>query len=300
MARSLCTILACCRSLRCGADGTGRQSVSEIRSDVHMLHARQDQRGHQEGFQLILDWLTPLDYAIQQSDMIKRRQEGTGQWLINSGQFQNWVDRDNQTLFCPGIPGAGKTVSTAIVIDYLYTRFQHDASFGIAYVYCDFRRQKEQEPVDLLAGLLRQLLQNLDRIPQDVQELYNRHRDKRTRPTLEEVSPILTSIVTGFSKTFIIVDALDECELSGQKPLLTKLFNIQLETTANLFATSRPIPNIEKHFEGRSTQIEVRASEKDLERYVDKNIEKLPQFVLRRTDLRDEVKSTIIKVVDGM
>jgi hypothetical protein len=87
---------------------------------------------------IILDWLTPIDYGTQQSDFISRRQEGTGQWLLNSDEFQRWSKKSKQTLFCSGIPGAGKTMITAIVVDHLSTKFQKDASAGIAYIYCNY------------------------------------------------------------------------------------------------------------------------------------------------------------------
>ena len=65
----------------------------------------------------ILDWLTPVDYGPQQTDNIRRRQPGTGQWLLDSAEYQTWLKTSKQTLFCPGIPGAGKTILTSIVID---------------------------------------------------------------------------------------------------------------------------------------------------------------------------------------
>jgi hypothetical protein len=54
---------------------------------------------------------------------------------------------------------------TAIVVDDLYTRFQSDASIGIAYLYCDTQRQHEQKIEDLLATLLKQLAQKQSSIP---------------------------------------------------------------------------------------------------------------------------------------
>src|SRR2546421_8460785 len=104
---------------------------------VNRLHERQDDRENREAHQALLDWLTPIDYASQQSDFIGRRQEGTGQWLLNSPEFQEWFNNKNRTLFCPGMPGAGKTILTAIVIEHLWTKFQNDASIGIAYLYCN-------------------------------------------------------------------------------------------------------------------------------------------------------------------
>jgi hypothetical protein len=103
----------------------------------------------------ILDWLTPVDYGPQQTDYIRRRQPGTGQWLLDSPEFHAWIEADKQTLFCPGIPGAGKTILTSIVVEALTTRFSNDPMIGIAYIYCNFRRQDEQKINDLLASLLK-------------------------------------------------------------------------------------------------------------------------------------------------
>ena len=58
----------------------------------------------------ILRWLNAIDYGPQQSDHLRRRQPGTGQWFLNSEEFQTWLETDKQTLFCSGIPGAGKVL----------------------------------------------------------------------------------------------------------------------------------------------------------------------------------------------
>jgi hypothetical protein len=76
-----------------------------VRDNVAQIVRRQgDQRRR-----AILEWITPIDYAAQQNDFIARRQPGTGQWLLDSAEFQEWLKDKERTLFCPGIPGAGKT-----------------------------------------------------------------------------------------------------------------------------------------------------------------------------------------------
>ncbi|PVI01419.1 hypothetical protein DM02DRAFT_525133, partial [Periconia macrospinosa] len=46
------------------------------------------------------------------------------EWLLNLAEFKSWIETKNQTLFCPGIPGAGKKILTSIVVEELSTRFQ--------------------------------------------------------------------------------------------------------------------------------------------------------------------------------
>jgi Cdc6-like AAA superfamily ATPase len=268
---------------------------------VDRLHERQDNRERREEHQAIFDWLTPIDYAHQQNDFISRRQDGTGQWLLDSNEFQEWLNKSKQTLFCPGIPGAGKTMITSIVVEHLWTRFQNDATIGIAYIYCNFRRQVEQKPTNLLSSLLKQLVQEQPSIPERIKSLYEQHKDKQTRPSFDEVSKALHSVVTNYSRTFIIVDALDECEVSdgGRRMLLSEIFNIQAKTGASFFATSRFIPEITKEFEASIT-LEIHASDGDVRRYLDGKMLRLRPFVSRNLILQGEIKSEIMKAIDGM
>ncbi|OBT62628.1 hypothetical protein VE03_08515 [Pseudogymnoascus sp. 23342-1-I1] len=251
--------------------------------------------------QTVLDWITLIDYAPQLNDFLTRRQEGTGQWLLDSTEYQTWVETNKQTLFCPGIPGAGKTILTSIVVEELTTRFQNNKSIGIAYLYCNFRRQHEQKAEDLLASLLKQLTQGRSSLPDTIKSLYDRHQVKRTRLSFGEISRALQSVVTLYSRVFIVIDALDECQVSHncQKTFLSELFSLQAKCGVNLFATSRFIPEITENFQG-SISLEIRASENDVRRYVEGYMAYLPSFVGRSPDLQEDVKTGIVKAVDGM
>ncbi|CZR69583.1 uncharacterized protein PAC_19483 [Phialocephala subalpina] len=275
--------------------------ISDILSDVQQGVGKLLRVQHNEEHNSILNWLTPTDYADQQHDFITRRQEGTGQWLLDSAEFKEWIESDKQTLFSPGIPGAGKTILTAIVIEELTSRFHDDKSIGIAYLYCNFRRQEEQKIDDLLASLLKQLAENQQSLPGTVKELYDRYKTKRTRPSLDEISRSLQVVATLYSRVFIIVDAFDECQISDgcRQRFLLSLFNLQAKCGVNLFATSRPISSIEKEFEGNS-KLEIRASEEDVRKYLEGHMFRLPGFVVRSLELQEEIKTDIIKAVDGM
>jgi hypothetical protein len=139
-------------------------------------------------------------------------------------------------------------------------------------------------------------------MPENLKALYNRHKDKRTRPSFDETSEALHFVVADYSKTFITIDALDECPTSdgGHKRILSEIFNLQTKTGASLFATSRFIPEITKEFEG-SVSLEIHASSEDVQKYLDGNMSPpLPSFVLRNPDLQKEIKTEIIRAVNGM
>jgi hypothetical protein len=191
----------------------------------------------------------------------------------------------------------------SIIIEYLETKFrQNDPNIGIAYLYCNFQRQQDQKPADLLASLLKQLIQRRPSVPEYVRNLYKHHNDKQTRLSFDEISRALHYVAATYSKTFIIIDALDECQASGdRKRLLSEIFNLQAKTGASFLATSRFIPEIRKEFDFEgSMSIEIRASDGDVQRYLNGHISQLPSCVTRSSDLQEEIKTEIMKAVDGM
>ena len=98
---------------------------------VNRLHQREDQREESKERREILDWLSP-DPTLQRNDFLKRLYKGTGEWLFKSDEFKTWLGQ-NDVLFCPGMPGAGKTTLTAAVIEHLVNRFDGDDSVGVAF-----------------------------------------------------------------------------------------------------------------------------------------------------------------------
>jgi hypothetical protein len=274
------------------------KKLEEVANVVNVLHSQHRDQEHQA----ILDWLTPIDYGPQQTDYIRRRQQGTGQWLLDSPQFHAWRETDKQTLFCPGIPGAGKTVLASIVINHLSERFQTNADIGIAYIYFSYKQNVDKQNVDnLLSSLLKQLSQEQPSLPDSVKALHDQYRNKRTRPSIDELSRALQSVAAIYSRVFIVIDALDECQAANgcRARFLTEVFNLLTKAGANLFATSRFIPEITDRFKG-SISLEIRASEEDVRRYLEGHMSKLPTFVGNSSDLQEEVKAGIVKAVDGM
>lgn len=211
------------------------------------------------------------------------------------------MDTGGQTLFCPGIPGAGKTILASIVVDNLITKFRSDWSIGIAYVYCNFQRRNEQRIDDLLASLLKQLAQRSSFLPVSVKDLYDRHNNIQSRPSLQEISDTLHSVTAKYSRVFIIVDALDECQASDscRSRLLSELFNLQKRHKTNTLATSRFIHEIVDRFQV-ALRLEIRAREEDVQTYLDYHMSPERAFLRKNPELQKKIKRKIVQAVDGM
>lgn len=179
-------------------------------------------------------------------------------------------------------------------------RFAKDQTIGIAYIYCNHQRKDEQHVDNLLASLLRQLARGRS-FPKSVESLCEQHRARKTRPSLQDISNALESVVAMYSRVFIVVDALDECQSSvvSRQRFISELFKLQTKCGINILATSRSIPEIVDRFENGMSR-EIRASREDVNRYVDGHMDQLPSFVQQRPKLQKEIKAGISEAVDGM
>jgi hypothetical protein len=106
-----------------------------------------------------------------------------------------------------------------------------------------------------------------------------------------------------YTRVFIIVDAIDECQEAGgnRARFLKEIFNLQTSCKANVFATSRFVPDIMDNFDGHLS-LEIRASEEDIQRYLEGHMTELRPFVTRAENrkLLEEIVHVISHTVDGM
>lgn len=262
--------------------------------DVHRV-----QQSHED--QKVLDWLTPIEFGPQHSDILNRRQPGTGQWFLDSENCKIWLETHNQILFCPGIPGAGKTMLTSIVIGKLDQTFGSDQTVGISYVYCNFRRKDEQRVDQLVASLLKQLARQQASLPEQVRSLYQKHGRNSTRPSLEELTGALQSVATMYQRVFVAIDALDECQTEDdcRSRFLTAIFDLQAKTGASIFATSRINPDIGARFQGHLQQ-EIEATTEDVSAYLEGKMAHFPNFIQHNLELQKDIWTAIIQSVGGM
>lgn len=186
------------------------------------------------------------------------------------------------------------------MVEDLTKRFSGDPNIGIAYIYCHFRRKDEQKIDDVLASLLKQLAAQRPYLPQSVKDLYDMHMKRKTRPSFDEITKSLEAVAAMYSMVYIIIDALDECQVvADRNRLLSKIANFQTRSEANVFATSRPSLDIAGHFKG-DVNLEIRASSADVERYLDGHMDQLRFFVRQNQQLQEEIKTGISSAVDGM
>ena len=188
----------------------------------------------------------------------------------------------------------------SLVIDHLKETLCSGSS-GVIYTYCDYRMQQEQTLSGLIASLLKQTLQQQQVIPTDLKEACQGHIRAGTRPKVQEMLNMLQTAMESFSRTYVIVDALDELSSQDQvrQNLLEELRGLQDVHEYNLLITSRHIPNLTLEFP-EPLCLEIRASPEDVRRYVYGHMTQLPNCVKTSMGLQESIASSVVAAVDGM
>jgi Cdc6-like AAA superfamily ATPase len=282
----------------------------ELKAGFDQLNQRADSVEQQEERKKTLNWFSNVDHVSQQQDVIAKRQAKTGSWLLDSDEFKKWSDTPGNTILCPGAPGAGKTVLSAIVIDHFQDKCRVDTSVDLAYFYFNYKNRQENAPDFVLGSLLRQLLEPSKIIPTEILRLYEERKGK-ARPSKLELHEAFKAVVPNFLNVHIIIDALDECyasDTTGLKLFIEDLFRLQRSFTFNVFATTRHISDITSLFRGCIHQ-SIKAHEEDVGVYIESRLHELlrgklckykPEDEAKISLLKKEVKTSILKATDGM
>ncbi|KAJ7249187.1 hypothetical protein B0H12DRAFT_1122246 [Mycena haematopus] len=250
--------------------------------------------GHQQN-----DILTTVAQHVQAQQL--RFSARTGEWLLADPRFKSWELESGKILWCRGMPGAGKTVLSSIVVNHLEADLRTD-SIGIACIYLNHKETDTHTVLNLVASLCKQLLVDKP-IPSTLMEMYLRHSPRGTRPCLDETLNALRFVMAEYAKIYLVVDALDEYPEDERNALLEYLSTITLgPPIINLLMTSRPNITLTPFFSDVNV-LEIRATNDDIRQYVETHIRKssrLSRHVQTRPELCAEISSKIIANVQGM
>lgn len=259
--------------------------------------------------QQVLQWLSRLDFRSKQLDILSRRTPSTGEWLLVEDNFKSWVDGSGSSLlFCSGIPGAGKTVLTSLVIDHLESRIAAIKPM-VAYVFFDYKDQMRQTATAILRSLLKQVIEFIGEIPQSVQNSYDAKNSAEEESTMDEgqcislLKHLIGNVPCG---TFLIFDALDECpEIDDNSQEVRSKMTCamkRLATVGKVLITARPHVH-PTTISPECHRLEIRATNPDMCCYIDARVKehkRLLQLVRSHPQLADRVKETLCGKANGM
>ncbi|KAJ7587114.1 hypothetical protein C8J56DRAFT_1014600, partial [Mycena floridula] len=260
--------------------------------------------------QEFLDWISNLDFQSIQTEMFEKHAAGTGDWFFKQQDFVDWKDGKTKFLWCPGIPGAGKTIllqfDSSIIVEHLRSAILHP-EIAIICIYCDYKRQAEQTATQLLGSILKQLVQQHPSISDHLSTLHKTCLSQGTRPSIAELFTALQTEVLLYSQVYIVVDALDECSENNQVRDL--FFSTQLNhglrslsEKVHLLITSRDILWMAQQFDGEP-KIMIEAHKEDLQTYIKDRLAvdiKLQRHMKGETKLEAEIVDQVSLKAAGM
>ena len=140
-------------------------------------------------------------------------------------------------------------------------------------------------------------------MPKVLVSLYASCGHGHQEPTLDDLHKTLQKILHGFSSTFIILDALDEC--TEREKILNWIQTFILEKDINLglhlIVTSRPEKEISDQFKSHHyIDLVEESGEHDLTAYLDYQLQNDSVLQKWKFDIQEEIKSTLLKKSDGM
>lgn len=257
----------------------------------------------------IMEWISNHDYSEEQHQNISQFVEGTGvRGLLSDPKYLEWEKGTCDSLLCVGMPGAGKTVTSAMVIRRLNDSSRRpDVMVAVAFLYLRYDQQHTQSSADqLLCSLTRQLVNQAKTIPENI--------DKAFRNELEpgwSRADLLLDAVKSFDHVYFVVDALDEsAEFKIVKDLfstirpdnLRVLLKPSCRTRVQLLVTSRYNLRIldELFKKCPPVQVEIKGSDLDIQHYATSRLSDLPSCVGQSAELQQEIVQAIIASTKGV
>ncbi|KAI5839423.1 ankyrin repeat-containing domain protein [Morchella snyderi] len=255
----------------------------------------------------VCEWLYPGAVDKKHTEIQSKRQENTGGWLLADDRFTSWKGGSGpRLLWGCGIPGAGKTFLSSLVIDVFKASSSACSSTGLAYIYFDYRDQNQQVPIVVLCCLIKQLVASphaLDfPIPGAVRSLYDKSCASGTTPELKDLETTLAASLKLFTEAFFVFDALDECREDIRSDLLSLIHWIA-GSGGRIFVTSRPHVAISLTWttDPSVQRLDLEAKEEDVTVYIEGTIQRHNKARDRITgDLRAKVISRLVGACNGM
>ena len=165
---------------------------------------------------------------------------------------------------------------SSLVIDNLCDKARGQSA-AVACFYFDFAAHQEQSSTSTLRTLLKQLVAGMREVPGEIVQAYEDQKNSigGRRPRLPDIVKMLQT-TSSTKRTFICIDALDECVPEHLIKLLNSLNKILQESPGTrIFLTGRPHiqPDITRRLTRRVMSLPIGTKRDDIIRYLRSRLE---------------------------
>ncbi|KAL6712856.1 hypothetical protein ACLMJK_009568 [Lecanora helva] len=252
-----------------------------------------------------LQSLSPVNPALKLQEFRRERQRGTGTWLFDVAEMSHWLETPNSALWIYGIPGAGKTILSTLVVDEVLAR-KRSKSIGTAYFYVRHSDKASHVLSNVLGALISQLARQNPSALSDVVDAYEERLKAGSSATPFEDSDLLEqlqNICKYFTDSFIMIDGLDECGTvfdTDRKRLVETIAQLHRsrDCSVRVLIFSRDEFDIKRKFdEMEFKSVPIAATSADLRLFISAW---LPSLEIQDEMLKTEIADRLVEEANGM
>jgi Cdc6-like AAA superfamily ATPase len=157
----------------------------------------------------VVQWLCAPDTSVDYADALRRRVNNTGSWLIRGEQYGQWKCNSDSLLWIYGTVGFGKTILSSTIVEDLLRHCESGPGIAVAYFYFKLDDVSKKNTTGMLRSLMKQLFERGGGRSHALTKLFGKGNQQ---PTSSQLLSTLHDMVLEFGHTYIVLDALDECE----------------------------------------------------------------------------------------
>jgi Cdc6-like AAA superfamily ATPase len=247
-----------------------------------------------------------VNYSAMHSKLSALRHPGTNTRIQETTQFVAWNASQNSDCFCCyGIPGAGKSVLAASVVNDLLDDTTN-SSRNVLYYYCDFTEDASLDPSYIVSSLTHQVLVRapLDKFSDQLRCPY---QESYPIPQLSKALVFLKTLLQDLRQVTVVMDGIDQLAPDSQSIVLSVVDGLLSDSsfTTKVLITSRQEEHLIKrtlkahktiHLDNDNTQDDIALF---VERYLNSSLAK-QNPLLENARLKQEVVQALLSGANGM
>ncbi|KAI9898910.1 hypothetical protein N3K66_005371 [Trichothecium roseum] len=264
-----------------------------------VVNPASDPQRHPEYRSKVLQWLCPqhISSALKtpaEGQGAQNAHKNAGQRFIKSPKFREWESGNKKRLWGTGPPGAGKTFLVSRVHNHLKPRQtvpDGPEKTKIAVLY--MHHNETYTVQNLLACISRQFTEASLQIPPNIYKLWSEKGGSDL--SIEENRSLIKQLAADEGKSYLVVDAWDECQLHVREQFLRELKS--LDEDVSVFITSRLTQDTETS-DASVCHLNVSANETDIQDYISFCIEhdaRLKEFCDTDKALESDIKQKLLQ-----